>query len=170
MKKSPFKKNKNLLTYISLGVLLFIIYLFQSVGAIPHIFGLIPAVTVIYTVVCASVCGEYIGCIIGLVGGLFCDAGAPNSYCFNLIVLTALGITCGLLSAHLFTKRFLSVLFLSAVSVTVYFILHWLIIQLILGNDNMYYLIRYSLPSVLYSILFIFPIYPLVKIISKRNA
>ncbi len=170
MKTSFFKNHKNALTYLYLGLILFILYLFQSVNTLPSPFGLVPAITIVFVAVCASVFGEYVGCIMGLLGGLLCDTAGPSSYCFNLIVLTALGIMCGLLSTRFFTRRFVCTLAMSALVLLIYFILHWLVIRVIIGNDGFYYLYRYALPSVVYSVIYVFPIYPAVALLNKRNS
>ncbi len=164
------KRHKNALTYLFLGLILFILYLFQNTNTLPSPLGLIPAIVVVYVAICGSVMGEYIGCVIGLVGGLLCDAAAPSSYCFNLVVLTALGIACGFLGTRLFTKRLICTLTLTFLALLLYFILKWLIVGVIFGNEGFYYLTRYALPSVLYSLLYLFPIYPMITIINKRNS
>ncbi len=170
MKTVFFNRHKNALTYLFLGLILFILYLFQNVNSLPSPLGLIPAVVVVYVAVCGSVLGEYVGCIMGFVGGLLCDTSAPSSYCFNLVILTALGIVCGLLGTRLFTKRFVCTLTLSFLALLTYFILQWLIVGVIFGNEGFYYLLRYSLPSVLYSLLYVLPVYPLISAINKRNS
>jgi len=170
MKTSLFKNRTNALTYVYLGLILFILYLFQCVNTFPSPFGLIPAVVVVFVAVSGSVFGEYVGCIMGFIGGLLCDTAGPSSYCFNLVVLTALGVACGLLSTRLFTKRFTSTLVTSGLTLLVYFVLHWLVLGVIFGNDGFYYLIRYSVPSTFYSALYVFPVYPAVALLNKRNA
>ena len=164
------KRHKDALTYLFLGLILFILYLFQNVNSLPAPFGLIPAIVVVYVAVCGSVMGEYVGSVMGFLGGLLCDTSAPSSYCFNLIVLTALGIACGLLGTRLFTKRFVCTLALSFLALLMYFVLQWFVVGVIFGNEGFYYLLRYSLPSVLYSVLYVLPVYPLISIINKRNS
>ena len=170
MKMLFLKRHKDALTYLFLGLILFILYLFQNVQSLPSPLGLIPAIVVVYVAVCGSVMGEYVGCIMGFMGGLLCDTSATSSYCFNLVVLTALGIACGLLGTRLFTRRFVCTLTLSFLALLVYFSLQWLVVGVIFGNEGFYYLLRYSLPSVLYSLLYVLPIYPLISIIDKRNS
>lgn len=170
MNTAFFKKHKNALTYLYLGLILFILYLFQSTNTLPTPYGLIPAILVVYVAVCASVFGEYTGCVMGFMGGLLCDTAGPSSYCFNLIILTAIGIGCGLLSTRLFTKRFICTLVLSVIALVFYFIMHWLILGVIFGEDGFYYLVRFSLPSILYSLIYVFPIYPIASLLNKRNS
>ncbi|MBR2152598.1 MAG: hypothetical protein IJ944_04865 [Clostridia bacterium] len=168
MKVLFLKRHKNALTYLFLGLILFILYLYQNVNTLPSPLGLIPAIVVVYVAVCGSIMGEYVGCVMGFMGGLLCDVSAPLSYCFNLVVLTAIGIACGFLGTRLFTRRFVCTLTLSFLALVVYFILQWLVVGVIFGNEGFYYLLRYSLPSVLYSLLYVLPVYPLVSIINKR--
>ena len=170
MKTVLLKRHKDALTYVFLGLILFILYLFQNVNTFPAPFGLIPAIVVVYVAVCGSVMGEYIGCVMGLIGGLLCDAATPSSYCFNLVILTTLGIVCGFLGTRLFTKRFICTLTLSFLTLLAYFLLRWLIVGVIFGNEGFYYLVRYALPSVLYSLIYALPIYPLITLINKRNS
>ena len=169
MKIGIFKRNRNLITYILLGVCTLILYLFESVHAFPAFWGVFPAVTLVFVSLCGSVCGEYIGCVIGLIGGILCDVGASSSFCFNLIVITLIGTVCGLLSSQLFTKRFISSLLLTLSSLVFYFLIHWLIYKVIAGCEGFSYLWHFSLPLVIHSFIYSIPLYFVVKFISKRK-
>ncbi len=105
----------------------------------------------------------------GLAAGIFMDANAIGSYCFNAIVLLVIGVFVSVSSNFLFNKNIPSSVVLSLITSTLYFILQWLFFHTdnVTINDNMIYLFKYALPSVVFTAVFIFPFYFLYKYFDK---
>ncbi len=108
----------------------------------------------------------------GLAAGVFMDACSVGSYCFNAIVLMLIGVFVCLLSNNLFNKNIRSAAVLSVISCAFYFILQWLFFHTdnVSIKDNFIYLLKYALPSVLLSAIFIFPFYYLYKHFDKISS
>ena len=106
----------------------------------------------------------------GLACGIFMDACALGSFCFNAILLLLLGVFVSLASSNLFNKNIRSAMVLSLITSAIYFILLWIIFHTkgVTLTDSLIYLLRYALPSAIYSALFILPFYYFFRYFNKR--
>ena len=109
-------------------------------------------------------------CIIaGLITGVFIDSVAYNTYCFNTVVLMLLTVDVAVVSNNLFNKNIRAAVVLSLIMSGIYFVLLWLFFYMS-GTDiksSLGYLLKYALPSAVYSTVFIFPFYYLYKSFKK---
>lgn len=105
----------------------------------------------------------------GLAAGVFIDANAIGSYCFNAIVLLVIGVFVSVSSDFLFNKNIPSSAVISLITSAFYFILQWLFFHTdnVTIRDSMIYLFRYALPSIILTAIFIFPFYFLYKHFNK---
>lgn len=107
--------------------------------------------------------------ITGLFAGIFMDAVASGSYCFNAIMLLCIGTFVSVASNNLFNKNVPSSVVLSLITSGIYFIFQWIVFHARIENinDSLIYLLNYALPSAVVSAVFIFPFYFLYKYFHK---
>lgn len=105
----------------------------------------------------------------GLLCGIFMDACAISSYCFNAIVLMVIGAFVSVASGNLFNKNIQSATVLSLITATFYFCLQWAFFHTdnVTTRDSFTYLLNYAFPSMLFSAVFIIPFYYLYKHFNK---
>ena len=106
----------------------------------------------------------------GLACGIFMDSCALGSFCFNAIALMLIGLFVSLASNNLFNKNIFAAAVLSLITAAVYFILLWLVFHTNdeSFSDSLIYLLKYALPSAIYTALFILPFYYLFRYFNKR--
>lgn len=100
--------------------------------------------------------GEWTGFVVGMVSGALCDAFAANTVCFNMIALMLIGFAVGLVINRYFNQNVFSALILSFAAAFAYFFSLWLVYYVFKGMGGAWqYFIYYSLPSMVYTALFI---------------
>ncbi len=120
------------------------------------------------TVVVAFYHGTWVGFTAGLLTGIFMDAVASGTVCFNTIIMMIIGCVAGALTTYMMNKNIFSVGILSIGSCLLYFICRWLFFYFITGNTEAHiYLIIHAIPSAIYSALFIIPLFFIGKLISE---
>ncbi len=104
--------------------------------------------------------GEWSGFVAGLFSGILADAVAANTVCFNMISLMLIGLISGLLINRLLNQNIFSALILSLAASFLYHFSYWIVF--FVANsvaDSAMYFLYHSLPSIIYSALFIFITY-----------
>lgn len=101
----------------------------------------------------------------GVIVGIFMDACAPSSYCFNATVLMLIAVFVAVASNTLFNKNIPSAAVLSLITSVFYFVYQWIVFHAAVEslNNSLIYLLNYALPSAVFSAIFIFPFYFLYK-------
>ncbi len=100
--------------------------------------------------------GEWTGFAVGMVAGALCDAFAANTVCFNMIALMLIGFVVGIVINRYFNQNIFSALILSLMASFVYFFSLWLVYYVFKGMGGAWqYFVCYSLPSTVYTALFI---------------
>ncbi len=119
-----------------------------------------PMLLVPLTVAIGFFYGEWAGFTAGMVMGIFADAVAADTVCFNMIVLMFVGLATGILVNHYINKNILSAIMLSFAASIVYFFLSWLIFFAAAGfAGKIQFFLYHSVPSAVYTALFILPAY-----------
>ena len=111
-------------------------------------------------------------CVIaGLICGAFIDSVSQGAYCFNTIVLMLLSVFVYLAANNLFNKNIRAAMVLSLITAAIYYILLWLFFYCIGAGmqNNLGFLLKYALPSAVYSAVFIFPFYYLYRYFKNRK-
>ncbi len=155
-------KNNIFARHIAVYAVLFVIfYMLTYTEILPLKIGnAAPQLLISITVAVGFFYGEWAGFTAGMIAGVFADAVAADTVCFNMITLMLLGLAVGLMVNHYINKNILSALMLSFAASFIYFFLHWLIFFVFEGIDGVIqYFLYYSLPSLVYSALFILPAY-----------
>ncbi len=106
---------------------------------------------------------------VGLICGILADAAASGAICFNALALMLISTFVCALSNNLFNKNIHSASVLSLISCVVYFLMLWLVRHAFSGVENsLSYLLKYALPSAVYTSLFIFPFYYFYKFLNNK--
>ncbi|MBQ9913268.1 MAG: hypothetical protein IJO73_03465 [Clostridia bacterium] len=148
------------------ALLVFVTALFQHSGFIPELFGA-PALLLVPLTVCIAMFERSIpGMCFGVLAGLLWDFAASGGDGFFSVLLTAAGFFSGALVTFVFRNNIRAALILSFGALTVCNVSHWLMFIVRKGYEGGADLLfsRY-LPSVLYSLVFVFVYYYLVKAI-----
>lgn len=167
-----FASSRNIYIRRALTVLLvFITALFQHSGFIPELFGA-PAILLIPLTVCIAMFERSIpGMCFGVLAGLLWDFALSGGDGFFSVMLTAVGFASGALVTFVFRNNIRAALILSFGALTGCNVLHWLMFIVRKGYEGGTDLLfsRY-LPSVLYSLIFVFVYYYIVKAVFTVSA
>lgn len=167
-----FASSRNIYIRRALLVLLvFLTALFQHSGLVPELFGA-PAMLLIPLTVCVAMFERSIpGMCFGVLAGILWDFASPGGDGFFSVMLTAVGFICGALVTFIFRNNIRAALILSLGALTVCNTAYWLMFILRKGYEGAGAVLfsRY-LPSVLYSLIFVFVFYGAVSFIFKATA
>ncbi len=158
------------LYYTSLGLILLLTFIAQSVPLLPKIASVLP-LAVLPLVICVGVFNnETVGFVFGLFAGLLCDITSAAYDGWNAILLALIGLGVALLTEYLFNDRLVTTLILSGGFAAVYYLLYWLFFILSGKYDGAWlYLMRFSLPAALYTWAFTLPFYYLIRYVRKLS-
>ncbi len=155
------------LIYIRRIVFIFLIVLtalFQHSGFFPKVFSA-PAMALVPLTVCLGMSERSTaGMWYGALAGILWDFASPVGDGFFSIALTAAGFFSGVLSAFVFRSNIRSALLVSFGVLTTVNVSYWLLFVLRKGyGDALGVLVSYYLPSVLYSLVFVFVYYYIIE-------
>ena len=156
-----------------LNILIFFISpLFYYTGILPlSIKGITPLLILPILTAFSIFNSPLVSAITGLLCGVFMDANTLDSYCFNAIMLVVLGTFVSVASNNLFNKNIFSAIVLSLITAIFYFVLQWAVFEInnITTKDSLIYLLKYALPTAVYSAVFIIPFYYLYRYFERRK-
>lgn len=103
--------------------------------------------------------------IVGAVTGAFIDSVSYGAYSFNTVAFMLLAVAVTLASNNLFNKNIRAAVVLTLLTAAVYYIFLWLFFYIVPHDmkSSLGYLLKYALPSAVYSTAFIFPFYYIYK-------
>ncbi len=155
------KQNVSFLPTALYAVIFFVFYILTYTDILKlNIGNAAPQLLVSAVVAVAFFYGEWTGFIVGMVAGVFADAVAAGTVCFNMITLMLIGLTVGLLINRYLNKNIFSAIILCASASLIYFFAHWLVFFVFNSFQGAWqYFLCYSLPSAVYSTVFIFLTY-----------
>ncbi len=112
------------------------------------------------TVAVAMFYGETRGLAFGFCAGMLADSVAVQSTVYNMVFLSIVGFAVGIMAEHIFNKNLPAAGTLSLITSALYFGIIW-IFDLLLPDvlGKIYYLLNVSVPSAVYTSLFILPMY-----------
>lgn len=156
--------------YYSLVLLCFGIFIMQRIDLLTLKIGtacpvlLIPAVMVI-----ACFLREWSGFISGLICGIALDTVTNGTQFFNTFALMLLGTSVGLIFRFLLNRNINAMIIVSIFGSVIFFLLKWLFLDLFVGDTSAIpLLLRYHLPSAIYTSLFAIPFFYFVKWLCKK--
>ena len=148
--------------------LVFATALFQHTGLLPSVLGA-PAMALVPLTVCIAMYERSIpGMCFGVLAGLLWDFATSGGDGFFAVILTATGFFSGMLVTFVFRNNIRSALIISFLSLSICNISYWVIFILRKGYEGAFDVLftRY-LPSVLYSLVYVFIYYYIVSLISR---
>ncbi len=151
------------------ALLLLLLHLLQSTkGLFPEPFGA-HAFLLIPAVVCIGMCErEYSGLFFGLFAGLLWDSTLLSNH-YHAMFLCVLGLCGGALAQHLMRNNVMTASILSAGALLLYTLARWLLAIPDAGfGFAVQRLIRFYLPSLLYTLVLSVFLYILVRMIFQR--
>lgn len=163
------QRKKLIIRRICLALILLLISVIQNTdGFFPQIFG-VRALLLIPAVVCISMFErDLCGMALGLFAGALWDITASGAS-FNALFLTAVGFLCGTLINTIMRNNVVTALILSTLSAIIYNIAYWLFHYVFAGLDSAaYMLLRYYLPGIAYTVVFVPLIFIIVRSVEKK--
>lgn len=165
-------QRKKLITRrLCLALILLLLSVLQNTdGFFPQIFG-VRALILIPAVVCMAMYERDIwGMLLGLFAGALWDITASGAS-FNALYLLTVGFVCGTLINTIMRNNVVTAMILSTLATLIYNIGYWAVSFVGGGMDNSgFILIRYYLPSILYTMLFIPLTFITVRAVEKKFA
>ncbi len=166
------RSTKNIFFLRFINTLLFIIFVFIQYNGVftLKIANANPMLPLSLLVAVSMFCSELSACVSGLIVGFFIDSVAATPTGFNAIVFFLLGFAVALTVRHLFNNNIWSAISLCLICTMLYFILRWLFsISFSLSfEENLTYLMRMVFPSIIYTAVFIIPLYYTEKLLYKK--
>lgn len=152
----------------SLALILLVLSVLQNTeGFFPQIFG-VRALLLIPAVICIAMFErDMAGMLFGLFAGALWDMHASGAS-FNALYLLTVGFVCGTLINTIMRNNIITALILSMVFIPVYVTGYWFFHYIVGGLDMAGFMfLRYYLPSIAYTVLFLPVMFILVRSIEK---
>lgn len=128
----------------------------------------VPVMSIAAVITVAFYYGEWWGFTAGVISGIFADAVTSDTFCFNAMILLLIGILSGVLLRKYLNRNIFSALAISGAASGIYFFFNGIFFIFHNGAlQGAQYLLLHSLPSAVYSALFIIPFYFIGKLIKK---
>ncbi len=165
------QRKKLIIRRLCLALILLLLSVLQNTdGFFPQIFG-VRALILIPAVVCMAMYERDIhGMLLGLFAGALWDITASGAS-FNALYLLTVGFLCGTLINTIMRNNVVTAMILSTLATLIYNIGYWAVNFIGGGMDNAgFILIRYYLPSILYTMLFIPLTFITVRAVEKKFA
>ncbi|MCL1951990.1 MAG: hypothetical protein FWF60_04100 [Oscillospiraceae bacterium] len=163
-----FFRNKKYLRRALLGALVFLTAMAQNVPWLPGIYG-VRALPLLPLVIAIAVLDQALpGVLFGAAAGLLWDISAPAAIP-HALYLTCAAFVCAMLMRYVLIRNRLTVGLLMFLFTAGYLALRWATDYAGLPG-NSYALLRYSLPSLAYTLLLAAPFYLLTRGIVRRTS
>ena len=162
------ERKKLILRRGSLALILLVLSVLQNTdGFFPQIFG-VRALLLIPAVVCIAMFErDMAGMFFGLFAGALWDMHASGAS-FNALYLFAVGFICGTLINTIMRNNIVTAFILSSVFIPVYIVGYWFFHYIVGGLDMAGFMfLRYYLPEIAYTALFLPVMFILVRGIEK---
>ena len=119
--------------------------------------------------VCFSMfASETASALTGLVVGIFADSAAGTPVGFNTILFFVIALAVSLTVRYLFNNNYRSAIALNLLGTLLYFTARWLLSFAFAGVEtSLGYIMRFAIPSVVYTLFFAVPLYYLQKFLAK---
>jgi len=165
--KNFFQNKKNLRRFL-LGVLVFLTAMAQNVPLLPGIYGVRPLPLLPLVIAIAVLDQALPGVVFGAAAGLLWDISSPAAIP-HALYLTCAAFICAMLMRYVLIRNKLTVGLLTLLFTAGYLALRQATDYAGL-EDGAFALLRYSLPSLAYTMLLAIPIYYLTQNIVRRTA
>ena len=155
------KPQKTFLLSLFNAALFLVLILFHYSGASIKISGANPMSALALLVAVIMFSGELGGVLAGTALGIVLDSVSATPTGFNTVTLIVISFSGTLISHYLFNRNLKSAIALCLICATAYFVARWLVCFAFAGDTegSFYYLIRYAVPSAVYTTVFIIPFF-----------
>ena len=162
-------KRKGLIAVFINILLIFIVFLLRYSGIATFRLGqAVPMLLIPIVIAISMFFGENVTILYGLFAGFLTDCAAADSYCFNTIFMLVAATLCNLFMNRFLNRNLKAAVCLSAGVSFGYFFLKYLIGFVFKGIPVDYdYFVFYLIPSVVYTAVWIIPLYFLEKKLSR---
>lgn len=163
------ERKKLILRRGSLALILLVLSVLQNTdGFFPQIFG-VRALLLIPAVVCIAMFErDLAGMLFGLFAGALWDMNAGGAS-FNALYLLAVGFICGTLINTIMRNNIITASILGMIFIPVYIVGYWFFYYIVGGLDMAGFMfLRYYLPSIAYTALFLPLMFIIVRSIEKH--
>ena len=166
------KTKKTFFIIVINALLLSCLLLFHYSGASIAISTANPMAALSLLVAIIMFSSEIAGVLTGLLLGIILDSVTSTPIGFNTLTLTLISFAAALISHYLFNRNLKSALTLCLLFSLAYFFARWLVGFAFAGdiNDSFLYLIRYAVPSAVYTSVFIVPFFYLEKLVFRHKS
>ena len=166
--KRRIHRRKIFVSVVFHALLLLTVYVFQGM-IFPYIrlFGLVPLLLPIALTGVAVFEGRDIGGVVGIFAGIMCDISFNEPVGVFTVLLTFLGLLIGTLADTVMTRGFLSFYCCSLVVLAICAMAQ-MFTPLFFQGIPPQPLLMAALRQTLYSMLFVFPLYPIVRALGRR--
>lgn len=151
-------------------VLILVTAIFQNTeGFFPSPFG-IRAFLLLPLIVCIGMFErEIVGGVFGLIAGAVWDMSSSVNDGYNALFLMLAGFLCGLLVHKLLINNYISALMLCSITIFLYIGIYFILIFVVNNIENSYIaLLKFYIPSSIYTLITLPLYYSLMRYISKR--
>lgn len=157
--------------YCILGFFCMLLFWFQRIpGCSLKIGTAMPLVLLSAVITIACFLREWAGFWFGLFCGIALDSVLLGSYCFYTLSLAFIGVLSGLTFRFFMNRNIKAVIIAGTLFSLLFFVLKWLFLRVIKGDASLLlFLLKYDIPSALYSAVFIIPLFYFVRHISKKH-
>ena len=163
---------KKILTLRLINTLFFAVaVLFQYNGVFKiNILTANPMLLLALLVACCMFSSELTAALTGLAVGIFIDSVSSTPAGFNAILLMITALAVCLISKHLFNNNIFAAFTLCLLCSAFYYFMRWIFCIALWQSfaENLTYLMRYALPSAVYTAVFIIPLYFLEKFLYNK--
>lgn len=163
------QKHFSYFVYIGIAVLYFFIFILSRIPYLSlTLFGITPILLIPALIAGAMFFKEIFGMVAGIYVGILLDSATATGF-FNTAAITLLGAVAGILAAHLLNRNLRAAVVLTLIISFLYYFAKWFF-YIFLGNEpqKLDYLLQISIPSCIYTTVFIIPFYFLFRFIYKR--
>lgn len=165
MVQSKFRKLK----WVVYALLLLLFYVLQTTPLLFQIRGIKPVLIVPYVICIALFENEAAAAAFGVAAGLLWDISGNTIFGYKAILLMCCCIAVSLLVMYLMRNNLLNALFFIFAIMLLEELLTFFLYYVLWGYENSYIiLLKYTLPTICYTIIMMIPIYFVTKSVAKK--
>lgn len=148
------EKKRLIIRRVIFAVLLIFCAVIQNTpGLLPEPFGAHQLAVTVMVVCIAMFERETAGMLLGLLAGVVLDV-TGGTQGINAILLTVIGLVCGMLVNNMIRNNIVTALIFSALALLIHTFVYWIVFVAAAGVSGGRLLLTFCLPSVLYSVIF----------------
>jgi rod shape-determining protein MreD len=162
-------QNKNLLKWTAYTLVVLLAAILQGTPNLFIIAGVMPLLIIPCVIAISMFEGETPGAVFGILGGLIWDIESGRAFGYNALFLMIMCIAAALLIQNLFRNTIASAFIFCICAVALHEFITWFFFIYLTGDERFVFaFLRIILPTAAYTVIFVLPIYFLVRRVSRR--